>query len=296
MITQVLFIKNKFTNLLGRLIDEKGFYDSNWICEVSKSQLYNLYLKESKCMYTRSKMFFQKLKSYLPSTKYSFEEERLGQKRFIKHKVKIYDEEGVNRKKYIRYCILPKYEKACEEFFKTTGIKIDPPNIPTLNVYYMNQIVDENVSPNLLDLLPNNFPIYLQTDPKTQLTSPQSPQQTNDLPRPNLPSNFPKKKSHIGLHTEKKYTFNMITPDDYATGAYKSKRRKKEPELDETGKKKELGSDGNGLRGLSGVYGSVEDHSEAMNNFGNVYDTNLSFLDLIDIDENITQQLINQYQ
>lgn len=252
MIAQVFFIKNKFANLLGRLIDEQGFYDSNWICEVSKSQLYSLYSKESKCMYTRSKMFFQKLKSYLPSTKDSFEEERLGHKRVIKHKIVTYDEEGVNRRKYLRYCILPNYDKACEEFFKTTGINIDPPNIPTLNVYYMNQMVDENVS-------------------LVQTTFPQSPQPKIGVGR-----------SHIGLPPAKKYTFNMITPEDYATGAYKSKRRKKEPELDEV----------------------VEDHSEALNAFVNayphnygteMYDPSLFSVNLMDIDENVTQ-LMDQYQ
>lgn len=261
MIAQVFFIKNKFANLLGRLIDEKGFYDSNWICEVSKSQLYSLYLKESKCMYTRSKMFFQKLKSYLPSTKYSFEEERLGHKRVIKHKVVTYDEEGVNRRKYLRYCILPNYDKACEEFFKTTGINVDPPNIPTLNVYYMNQMVDENVS-------------------LVQTTFPQSPQPKIGVGRSHQPQN-------IGLPPAKKYTFNMITPEDYATGAYKSKRRKKEPELDEV----------------------VEDHpipnSQALNSFVNayphnygteMYDPSLFSVDLMDIDENVMQQLMNQYQ
>lgn len=252
MIAQVFFIKNKFANLLGRLIDEQGFYDSNWICEVSKSQLYSLFSKESKSMYTRSKMFFQKLKSYLPSTKDSFEEERLGHKRFIKHKVVTCDEEGVNRRKYLRYCILPNYDKACEEFFKTTGINVDPPNIPTLNVYYMNQMVVENVSP-------------------VQITFPQSPQ-----------PNFGVGRSHTGLPPAKKYTFSMITPEEYASGAYKSKRRKKEPELDEV----------------------VEDHSEALNAFVNayphnygteMYDPSLFSVDLMDIDENVTQ-LMDQYQ
>lgn len=115
-----------FYNDTGRTVDPTtNKYDSSWICEIAKTQLYTTYKRSTPKDYVKMPMFYTMLQEILPNLQFESDNKPIQHRFRLQTKVNSETNKKEQKRPCYMYVILPKYNECCDYFEKILGLKID---------------------------------------------------------------------------------------------------------------------------------------------------------------------------